>query len=47
MPDCRLKSRLASAQEAFLRDLDRTTLAACAYAGRPSAKAARPRAARP
>lgn len=47
MPDCRLKSRLASAQEAFLRDLDRTTLATCAYTGPSSTKVARPRAARP
>lgn len=32
-PRCRLKKRLAEAQEAFLRDLDRTTLADCAYPG--------------
>lgn len=30
-PRCRLKPRLASAREAFLRELDRTTLAECAY----------------
>jgi Rrf2 family transcriptional regulator, nitric oxide-sensitive transcriptional repressor len=32
-PRCRLKQRLAAAQEAFLRELDRTTLADCAYPG--------------
>lgn len=47
LPDCRLKSRLASAQEAFIRDLDRTTLAACAYTGPPSTNATRPQAAKP
>lgn len=30
-PRCRLKRRLAAAQEAFLRELDRTMLAECAY----------------
>jgi Rrf2 family transcriptional regulator, nitric oxide-sensitive transcriptional repressor len=30
-PRCRLKRRLAAAREAFLRELDRTTLADCAY----------------
>ena len=30
-PRCRLKRRLAGAQEAFLRALDGTTLAECAY----------------
>jgi Rrf2 family nitric oxide-sensitive transcriptional repressor len=30
-PHCRLKSRLAKAREAFLRELDATTLAECAY----------------
>ena len=30
-PRCRLKRRLAIAQEAFLRSLDATTLAECAY----------------
>lgn len=30
-PRCRLKGRLASAREAFLAELDRTTLAECAY----------------
>ncbi|OAB54931.1 Rrf2 family transcriptional regulator [Phormidium willei BDU 130791] len=32
-PGCRLKAPLAAAREAFLRELDRTTLADCAYAG--------------
>ncbi|MFZ0528091.1 MAG: Rrf2 family transcriptional regulator [Xanthobacteraceae bacterium] len=36
-PRCRLKAKLASAREAFLRDLDRTMLAECAYPG-PSAR---------
>lgn len=42
-PRCRLKSRLSAAREAFLRELDRTTLAECAWppAGkRPRAPAA-------
>jgi Rrf2 family nitric oxide-sensitive transcriptional repressor len=30
-PICRLKSELAAAREAFLRQLDATSLAACAY----------------
>jgi Rrf2 family nitric oxide-sensitive transcriptional repressor len=30
-PACRLKGRLASAREAFLRELDATTLAECAW----------------
>jgi Rrf2 family nitric oxide-sensitive transcriptional repressor len=30
---CRLKSRMAAAREAFLRELDVTTLAECAYPG--------------
>jgi Rrf2 family nitric oxide-sensitive transcriptional repressor len=30
-PRCRLKKRLAAAQEAFLDELDTTTLAECAY----------------
>lgn len=30
-PRCRLKGRLAAAQEAFLAELDATTLAQCAY----------------
>lgn len=32
-PRCRLKPRLAAAREAFLNELDRTTLAECAYPG--------------
>lgn len=34
-PRCRLKARLARAREAFLRELDATTLAECAYPRRP------------
>ena len=30
-PRCRLKTRLAAAREAFMRELDTTTLAECAY----------------
>jgi Rrf2 family transcriptional regulator, nitric oxide-sensitive transcriptional repressor len=30
-PSCRLKAKLAGAREAFLRELDATTLAECAY----------------
>jgi Rrf2 family nitric oxide-sensitive transcriptional repressor len=30
-PRCRLKSRLALAAQAFITELDRTTLAECAY----------------
>ncbi len=30
-PQCRLKGRLAAAEDAFLRELDRTTLAECIY----------------
>jgi Rrf2 family nitric oxide-sensitive transcriptional repressor len=30
-PNCRLKSKLASAREAFMAELDKTTLAECAY----------------
>jgi Rrf2 family nitric oxide-sensitive transcriptional repressor len=43
-PRCRLKTRLAAAREAFMRELDTTTLAECAYPGRPRGKPA-PRAA--
>ena|SRR5690606_7024960 len=32
-PKCRLKPRLAAAREAFLSELDKTTLAECAYPG--------------
>jgi len=35
MPRCRLKVRLAAAREAFMRELDGTTLAECAYPARP------------
>jgi Rrf2 family nitric oxide-sensitive transcriptional repressor len=35
-PRCRLKSRLAAAREAFLQELNATTLAECAYAVTPS-----------
>src|SRR5262245_32680795 len=41
MPRCRLKMRLAAAREAFMRELDGTTLAECAYPARPR-KAASP-----
>ena len=37
-PRCRLKSRLAAAGEAFLKELDRTTLADCAYPGAPGGR---------
>jgi len=33
-PRCRLKTRLAAAREAFMRELDATTLAECAYPAR-------------
>jgi Rrf2 family transcriptional regulator, nitric oxide-sensitive transcriptional repressor len=36
-PRCRLKGKLAAAREAFLRELDMTTLAECAYPARPKA----------
>jgi len=36
-PRCRLKGRLAAAREAFMRELDATTLAYCAYPARPRA----------
>ncbi len=32
-PRCRLRAKLAAAQETFLRELDGTTLAACAHPG--------------
>lgn len=38
-PLCRLKSKLAAAREAFLRELDATSLAACAYPRTPIQKA--------
>ena len=37
-PRCRLKARLAAAREAFLRELDATTLAECAYPIRPKGR---------
>jgi Rrf2 family nitric oxide-sensitive transcriptional repressor len=36
-PRCRLRKRLAAAREAFLRELDMTTLAECTYPGGPRA----------
>jgi Rrf2 family nitric oxide-sensitive transcriptional repressor len=39
LPRCRLKVRLAAAREAFMRELDATTLAECAYPARPKASA--------
>ena len=39
-PRCRLKKRLAMAREAFLRELDATSLADCAYPASPRRKAA-------
>ncbi|MBS0224512.1 MAG: Rrf2 family transcriptional regulator [Proteobacteria bacterium] len=39
-PRCRLRKRLAAAREAFLAELDRTSLADCAYPARPRSKAA-------
>jgi Rrf2 family nitric oxide-sensitive transcriptional repressor len=34
-PRCRLKGKLAAAREAFMRELDATTLLECAYPARP------------
>jgi Rrf2 family nitric oxide-sensitive transcriptional repressor len=45
-PRCRLKGKLASAREAFLRELDRTTLADCAYPS-PSKRRRAPAGAQP
>jgi len=42
-PRCRLKGRLAAAREAFLRELEGTTLAECAYPGSPRPRPARSR----
>ncbi len=39
-PACQLKGRLASARDAFLGELDRTSLAECAYPARNSAPCA-------
>lgn len=41
-PQCRLKPQLAAAREAFLAELDKTSVAACAYPGRTSGEAAAP-----
>ena len=41
MPRCRLKAKLAAAREAFMRELDATTLAECAYPARPGEPGAR------
>ena len=43
-PRCRLKQRLATAREAFMRELDKTTLAECAYPASPK-RSPTPRAA--
>jgi Rrf2 family transcriptional regulator, nitric oxide-sensitive transcriptional repressor len=40
-PRCRLKMRLAAAREAFMRELDATTLAECAYRARSKTNPAR------
>ena len=40
-PRCRLKAKLAAAREAFLRELDATTLAECAYTARSPARLTR------
>lgn len=40
VPGCRLRGRLAAAREAFLRELDRTPLAECAYGPDPTGRAA-------
>jgi len=37
-PRCRLKSRLAAAREAFMRELDATSLAECAWPATPARK---------
>jgi Rrf2 family nitric oxide-sensitive transcriptional repressor len=40
-PRCRLKAKLAAAREAFMRELDATTLAQCAYPARARGTPAR------
>ncbi len=40
-PRCRLKAKLAAAREAFMRELDATTLAECAYPARSRGNPAR------
>lgn len=42
-PRCRLKSKLAAAQEAFMRSLDAVTVAECAYPAGPIVKTVRRR----
>jgi Rrf2 family nitric oxide-sensitive transcriptional repressor len=39
-PRCRLKPKLAAAREAFMRELDATTLAECAYPGKSKGRPA-------
>ena len=39
-PRCRLKAKLAAAREAFMRELDSTTLEECAYPARSRRSAA-------
>ena len=39
-PRCRLKAKLAAAREAFMRELDATTLAECAWPATPARKRA-------
>ncbi len=41
-PRCRLKSRIASAYQAFIADLNRTSIAECAWMPVPSAEDAEP-----
>ena len=41
-PRCRLKKHLAAAREAFLRELDDTTLDDCAYPDRPALTIGKP-----
>ena len=41
-PRCRLKRHLAAAREAFLRELDGTTLEDCAYPDRPARTTVQP-----
>ncbi|HTN60099.1 MAG TPA: Rrf2 family transcriptional regulator [Devosia sp.] len=41
-PRCRLKPQLAAAREAFLAELDKTSVAACAYPGPGSERLAAP-----
>ncbi|MGE0580761.1 MAG: Rrf2 family transcriptional regulator [Steroidobacteraceae bacterium] len=42
-PGCRLKSRLAQAREAFLADLDRSSVADCAFPGPAKVQSSRKR----